>query len=77
VWIFDAVMLVETIVALLLAIALGTPGCEVGAWPELIGRVRGSHAVPTKPICILGLHHLDEWETRRRTASTYRASSRR
>jgi uncharacterized membrane protein len=68
VWGFDAVMLVETIVALLLAIALGTPGCEVGVWPELIGRLRGSDAaVPTRPICILGLHHLDEWEARRIT----------
>jgi hypothetical protein len=65
VWTFDAVMLVETIVALLLAIALGTPGCEVGVWPELIGRLRGADAVPTKPICILGLHYLDEWEARR------------
>jgi hypothetical protein len=78
VWGFDAVMLVETIVALLLAIALGTPGCEIGVWPELIARLRGSDAaVPTRPICILGLHHLDEWEARRRTASAYRASSRR
>jgi hypothetical protein len=66
VWTFDAVMLVETIVALLLAIALGTPGCEVGVWPELIARFRGPDAaVPTKPICILGLHYLDEWEARR------------
>ena len=64
VWAFDAVMLVETIVALLLAIALGTPGCEVGVWP-VIGRLRGADAVPTRPICILGLHWLDEWEARR------------
>ena len=68
VWAFDAVMLVETIVALLLAIALGTPGCEVGVWPELIGRLRGAGAaVSMRPICILGLHHLDEWEARRIT----------
>jgi uncharacterized membrane protein len=65
VWGFDAVMLVQTIVALLLAIALGTPGCEVGVWPELIGRLRGDAAVSTRPICILGLHQLDEWESRR------------
>ena len=51
VWTFDAVMLVETIVALLLAITLGTPGCEVGVWPELTARLRGPDAaVPTRPI---------------------------
>ncbi len=44
VWGIDAVMLLETIVALLLAIALRTPGCEVGVWPELIGRLRGGDA---------------------------------
>jgi hypothetical protein len=65
VWTFDAVMLVETIVALLLAIALGTPGCEVGVRPELIGRLRGANPIHTRPICILGLHWLDEWEARR------------
>lgn len=65
VWGIDAVMLVETIVALVLAIALGTPGCEVGVWPELIGRLRGVDApASTRPICILGLHFIDEWEAR-------------
>jgi hypothetical protein len=69
VWGFDAVMLVETIVALLLAIALGTPGCEVGVWPELIGRLRGEDgAASTRPICVLGLHFVDEWEARRARA---------
>lgn len=60
-------MLVETIVALLLAIALGTPGCEVGVWPELLGRLRGE-AVSTRPICILGLHFVHDWEARRARA---------
>jgi hypothetical protein len=69
VWGFDAVMLVETIVALLLAIALGTPGCEVGVWPELIGRLRGEDgAAATRPICVLGLHFVDEREARRARA---------
>jgi hypothetical protein len=67
VWGIDAAMLVETIVALLLAIALGTPGCEVDVWPELIGRLRGGHApTSSRPICVLGLHFIDEWEARRR-----------
>jgi hypothetical protein len=69
VWSFDAVMLVETIVALLLAIALGTPGCEVGVWSELIGRRRGVQAgASSSPICVVGLHFFDEWEARRARA---------
>jgi hypothetical protein len=68
VWGFDALMLIETIVALLFAIALGTPGCEVGVWPELIGPLRGADAVSTRPICVLGLHFVDEWEARRARA---------
>jgi hypothetical protein len=67
VWGFDALMLVETIVALLIAIGLGTPGCEVGVWPELIGRLRGSDAaLTTRPICVIGLHFVDDWEAHRR-----------
>jgi hypothetical protein len=70
VWGFDAVMLAQTIVALLLAIALGTPGCEVGVWPELIGRFRGGGVAPrSKPICVLGLHLIDDWEARRSRAA--------
>lgn len=67
VWAFDIVMLPETIVALLLAIALGTPGCEIGMWPELIAHARGEHAAPSSgPACVIGLHLLDELEARRR-----------
>jgi hypothetical protein len=66
VWGFDALMLVETIVALLIAIALGTPGCEVGVWPELIGRLRPRDvAASPKAICVVGLHFIDAWEARR------------
>ncbi len=67
VWAFDVVMLLETIVAVLLAIALGTPGCEVGVWPELIARARHQASTPSAgPACIVGLHLLDAWEARRR-----------
>ena len=66
VWGFDAIMLMETIVALVLAIALGTPGCEVGVWPEVIGRFRGGQAAASaRPICVIGLHFIDDWEARR------------
>ena len=68
VWGFDALMLVQTIVALVFAVVLGTPGCEVGVWPELIARLRGSAPASTKPICVLGLHFIDEWEARRGVA---------
>ena len=64
VWALDAAILLQTIVALPIAIVLGTPGCEIGVWGDIAARLRGKPASP--PICILGLHHLDEWEARRR-----------
>ena len=67
VWAFDVVMLLETIVAALLASALGTPGCEVGVWPELLARARGQRPAPAAGLaCPVGLHLLDAWEARRR-----------
>jgi hypothetical protein len=70
VWALDVAMLVETIVALPLAVVLGTPGCEIGVWGEIAARLRGRPAAP--PLCIIGLHHLDEWELRRRSARSDR-----
>ena len=64
VWGLDAAMLLQTIVALPIAVVLGTPGCEIGVWGDIAARLRGEPASP--PICIIGLHHLDEWEARRR-----------
>jgi hypothetical protein len=64
VWTLDVAMLGQTIVALLLAVALGTRGCEIGVWGDIAARLRGEPASP--PICIIGLHHLDAWEARRR-----------
>jgi hypothetical protein len=66
VWALDVTMLLETIVALFVAVVLGTPGCEIGVWGELGARLRGRPASP--PLCIIGLHHLDNWELRRRSA---------
>jgi hypothetical protein len=63
VWALDVTMLAQTIVALLLAVALGTRGCEIGVWADIASRLRGGPASP--PLCIIGLHHLDEWELRR------------
>jgi hypothetical protein len=72
VWALDVAMLVETIAALPLAVALGTPGCEIGVWAEIAARLRGRPASP--PLCIIGLHHLDQWELRRRSARHERAA---
>jgi hypothetical protein len=72
VWALDVAMLVETIAALPLAVALGTPGCEIGVWAEIAARLRGRPASP--PLCIIGLHHLDQWELRRRSARHERAT---
>jgi hypothetical protein len=72
VWALDVAMLVETIAALPLAVALGTPGCEIGVWAEIAARLRGRPSSP--PLCIIGLHHLDQWELRRRSARHERAA---
>ena len=64
VWALDVAMLVETIVALLLAVVLGTPGCEIGVWAEIGAHLLRRPASP--PLCIFGLHYLDAWELRRR-----------
>ena len=70
VWLFDVVLLAEDIVALVLAIALGTPGCEIGVWPELIARVRGERSSRSTGLaCIVGLHLVDAWEARHRTST--------
>ena len=67
VWWFDVVVLVEQAAATSLAIVIGTPGCEVGVWPELIGRARADGALPRQALaCVIGLHFIDRWESHRR-----------
>ena len=67
VWWFDVVVLAQEVVALVLATVLGTPGCEIGVWPELIARARGERSVPSSGLaCVVGLHLVDEWEARRK-----------
>ena len=70
VWALGVAMLLQTIVALLLAVALGTRGCEIGVWADIGARVRGRPA--SAPLCIVGLHHLDDWELRRRSRRSRR-----
>jgi hypothetical protein len=66
VWTLDVTMLAQTIVALLLAVVLGTRGCEIGVWADIVARLHGGQA--PGPICLIGIHHIDEWELRRRSA---------
>ena len=70
VWWFDVAMLVEGLVALLLSVGIGLPGCEIGVWPMFISRARGTSPLPEVGLaCVVGLHYLDAWEARRRLAS--------
>lgn len=67
VWWFDVLVLIEQIAATLLAIALGTPGCEIGVWAELMARKRREVAAPEQGLaCVVGLHLIDAWEESRR-----------
>lgn len=71
VWYFDVFMLVVQLVAFILAAALGTPGCEVGVWTELIGRGQGERVARTEGLtCIVGIHLIDRWEARRNRVNT-------
>jgi len=66
VWYFDVVILSVELGAFLLAVFLGTPGCEIGVWPELISRARGERAGRIAGLtCIAGVHLIDRWEARR------------
>jgi len=67
VWTFDVIMLAEQVFALILAIVLGTPSCEIGVWAELIARFRARRSSTVDGLaCVIGLHLLDRWEMRRR-----------
>jgi hypothetical protein len=68
VWGFFVLMLVQVIVALLLAVIIGTPGCELGVWPELIWGVRGAGSGNFPWLaCIIGIHFVDRWEAAQRS----------
>jgi hypothetical protein len=69
VWWFDVLIVVEQIGAIVLAIALGTPGCEIGVWSHLIAKLgRGTPRSEDTLACIVGLHLIDAWEARRGVA---------
>lgn len=58
--------LIVLTIAHVVAVALGTRGCEMAGLAELVHRVRGTMRPRDEPMsCIVGLHHLDEWEAQR------------
>lgn len=65
VWGIDLAVLVVVALALLVAVVLGTPGCEIGVVHELVRRRRGEADGADALFCVVGLHQLDAWETRR------------
>jgi hypothetical protein len=67
---FDVGFLIAVAISYLVAVFLGTPGCEVGGLGELIRRLRGvpDPADHEAMWCIAGIHHLDQWEADRTRA---------
>lgn len=65
VWWIDVVDLSFSAGNLLLAVVLGTPGCEKTAWVELYVLLFGGQR-PAGTWCIGGLHVVDNWELGRR-----------
>lgn len=64
---FNVAFLFVVAVSYVVAVFLGTPGCEIGGLGELIRRIRGVPEAAEEPMwCIGGIHCLDEWEARRR-----------
>jgi hypothetical protein len=70
VWTFDVLMLLVEIATLSLAIALGTPGCELTLLRKLIP---GAPANTSAVRCVIGLHALDAWEARLNRSAAGRA----
>jgi len=69
VWWFDVLVVAEQFIALVLAVALAMPGCEIGVWSQLLAKLgRGSARSEDTLACIVGLHLLDAWEARRKVA---------
>lgn len=54
-------------ISFVLATALATPGCEMRAIPQLVGRITG-HAAPEHHCPVSFITKIDAWERRRVTA---------
>lgn len=64
VWGVDLGIVVVVAVAFLMAVAVGTPGCEVGVFREVARRLRRETSGDDVLFCLIGLHRLDAWEAR-------------
>jgi hypothetical protein len=64
VWGLDLAALAITSLALLVAVVIGTPGCESGVFRELTRRRRHTRGEQVD-FCLAGLHRLDAWEAHR------------
>ncbi|MPZ83187.1 MAG: hypothetical protein GEV28_23450 [Actinophytocola sp.] len=62
VWGFDVTGAVFVTLALLVAVAVGTPGCEIGVVRELARRRRRAPDDDKPLFCLAGLRALDAWE---------------
>jgi hypothetical protein len=67
-WVYAGDLLVMAALAMSfpVAIAIRSPGCELGAIPWLIAGRRGETYEWPRPGCAVGLDHLDRWEATRR-----------
>ncbi len=65
VWAADLFVFAFLTVSFLVGIPMRLRGCELGALPALSARMRGQPFDDTSP-CIVGLHKIDEWESRRK-----------
>jgi len=68
VWGLDLGVLVVIAAASLVAVILGTPGCEVGVVRDIARRLRSEPGGTDAVFCPAGLHQLDAWEARRPVA---------
>lgn len=64
VWGLDFGVVLVIAAALLVAVVVGTPGCEVGVFRDVVRRVRREPGATDVPFCLVGLHWLDAWEAR-------------
>jgi hypothetical protein len=63
-WGLDIGFLVVISATMLVAMVVGTPGCEIGVLAELTPRLRRQAHRAEAMFCLVGLHKLDAWEAR-------------
>jgi hypothetical protein len=66
VWGIDIAMAAVVAVTFIVAVVLRMPGCELGVLRRLARRLREDPDEARPMFCVVGLHKLDAWESRRR-----------